>query len=47
MCDIIVTSFKILSRNLLEKLKKKQKVMDVICLLVSELQLPHIARILQ
>ena len=27
--------------------EKKKKVMDVICLLVSELQLSHIARILQ
>jgi predicted ATP-grasp superfamily ATP-dependent carboligase len=47
MYDIILTSFKILSRNLLEKLEKNLKLIDVICLLVSELELTQIARILK
>jgi hypothetical protein len=46
MYNIIVTSFKIISMNFLEKLGEgggDLKVIDVICLLVSELELSQIA----
>jgi len=44
MYDIILTSYLGICW---EKLEKKLKLMDVICLLVSELELAQIARILK